>query len=89
MPVHRVTERPPTTSETEAPTKARRNLISGGIGTTLLAFALPTLASSVLQSLNGSINTFWVGRYLGEAALAATSNANLVMFLLSDRPKCG
>lgn len=61
----------------------RRDLTSGPIGTTLLAFALPTLASSVLQSLNGSINTVWVGRYLGDAALAATSNANLVMFLLS------
>lgn len=63
--------------------RRRRDLTTGAIGTTLLAFALPTLASSVLQSLNGSINTFWVGRYLGEAALAATSNANLVMFLLS------
>jgi putative MATE family efflux protein len=36
----------------------------------------------VLQSLNGSVNSIWVGRYLGEAALTATSNANTVMFLL-------
>jgi putative MATE family efflux protein len=36
----------------------------------------------VLQSLNGSINAVWVGRFLGEGALAATSNANLVMFML-------
>src|SRR6185369_615052 len=33
-------------------------------------------------SLNGSVNSIWVGRYLGEAALTATSNANTVMFLL-------
>jgi putative MATE family efflux protein len=28
------------------------------------------------------VNSIWVGRYLGEAALTATSNANTVMFLL-------
>jgi putative MATE family efflux protein len=37
---------------------------------------------NVLQSLNGSINSVWVGRYLGEAALTATTNANLIMFFL-------
>jgi len=60
----------------------QRDLTSGPIGKTLLAFALPTLLSSIIQSLNGSINTIWVGRFLGEEALASTSNANLVMFLL-------
>lgn len=59
-----------------------RDLTSGPIFTTLVAFALPTLGSSVLQSLNGSINAVWVGRFLGEAALTATANANLVMFLM-------
>ena len=61
---------------------AGRDLTSGPIGRTLLAFAIPTLLSSVLQSLNGSINAIWVGRFLGEGALAATSNANMIMFLL-------
>ncbi|MEO6224815.1 MAG: MATE family efflux transporter [Sphingomicrobium sp.] len=60
-----------------------RDLTQGAIAPTLLAFALPTLGSSILQSLNGSINAVWVGRFLGEEALAATSNANMVMFLLS------
>src|SRR6185369_4098337 len=46
-------------------------------------FALPTLASSILQSLNGTVNAIWVGRFLSENALAATSNANMVMFLLT------
>lgn len=58
------------------------DLTQGPIGKALLAFAVPTLISSILQSLNGSINTIWVGRFLGEQALAATSNANMVMFLL-------
>jgi putative MATE family efflux protein len=48
----------------------------------LLKFALPTLVSSILQSLNGTINAIWIGRFLGESALAATSNANIIMFLL-------
>ncbi len=60
-----------------------RDLTQGPIAPTLLAFALPTLGSSILQSLNGSINAVWVGRFLGEEALAATSNANIVMFLLT------
>ena len=60
----------------------RGDLTTGPIGRTLLAFALPTLASNILQSLNGSINSIFVGRFLGENALAATSNANLVMFLM-------
>ena len=60
----------------------RRDLTTGAISPTLLLFALPTLASNILQSLNGSINSIWVGRFLGEGALAATANANIIMFLL-------
>src|ERR1700761_407404 len=69
--------------DTAAPQRHRgRDLTTGSIGRTLLLFALPTLGSNVLQSLNGSINAIWVGRFLGEDALAATSNANLVLFLM-------
>ena len=60
----------------------QRDLTTGPIGMTLLAFALPTLGSNILQSLNGSINTIWVGRFLGEGAVAATANANTIMFLM-------
>lgn len=59
-----------------------KDLTQGPIGSTLLLFALPTLASNVLQSLNGSINAIWVGRFLGPEALAATANANIIMFLM-------
>jgi putative MATE family efflux protein len=62
----------------------RGDLTQGPIAKTLLTFALPTLASSILQSLNGTVNAIWVGRFLGEGALAATSNANMVMFLLTS-----
>lgn len=59
-----------------------RDLTSGPILKTLALFSAPTLASNILQSLNGSINSIWVGRMLGEGALAATANANVVMFLV-------
>ncbi|HEX7784287.1 MAG TPA: MATE family efflux transporter [Sphingobium sp.] len=61
---------------------SQRNMTAGPIGKTLLMFTIPTLASNILQSLNGSINAIWVGRFLGEKALAATANANIVMFLM-------
>jgi putative MATE family efflux protein len=59
-----------------------RTLTEGSIPAGLFRFSLPILMANVLQSLNGSVNSIWVGRYLGEAALTATSNANTVMFLL-------
>lgn len=65
-----------------AATPNRSKLTEGPIARTLLVFALPILASNVLQSLNASVNAMWIGHYLGEAALTATSNASLVMFFL-------
>ena len=59
-----------------------QSLTEGPIGSRLLRFALPILAAGILQSLGVSINSIWIGRTLGEAALAASSNANTVMFLL-------
>jgi putative MATE family efflux protein len=58
------------------------SLTEGSIPAGLFRFTLPILFANILQSLNGSVNSVWVGRYLGEAALTATSNANTVMFLL-------
>jgi putative MATE family efflux protein len=61
---------------------APRSLTEGSITSGMARFALPILLSNILQSLNGSVNSIWVGRYLGEAALTATSNSNTVLFLL-------
>lgn len=58
------------------------DLTSGPIAKTLIIFALPTLASNVLQTLSGSVNSIWVGQFLGNSALAATANANIIMFLM-------
>src|SRR5688572_8961465 len=63
-----------------APTS--QNLTEGPIGRNLFVFALPILAGNIAQSLNGSVNAVWVGRFLGEEALTATANANNIMFFL-------
>jgi putative MATE family efflux protein len=62
--------------------RARATLVEGPIARTLLMFSLPTLASSVLQSLNTSINAAWIGQLLGERALSASANANSLIFFL-------
>ncbi len=72
----------PAPAQRPAARSQTRDLTQGPIASTLIGFALPILAGNVLQSLNGSINAIWVGRYLGEAALAAVANANNLMFLM-------
>ncbi len=69
-------------SDTSTSTDKGRDLTEGSIAKNMLLFALPTLGSSALQSLNGSINAVWVGRFLGEEALAATANGNILMFIM-------
>ena len=62
--------------------RGARDLTTGPLFTTLLLFTLPTLASNILWSLNGSISSLWVAHFLGDAALAATATANMIMFLM-------
>jgi putative MATE family efflux protein len=64
------------------PNPAQRDLTSGPALKTLFLFALPSLGVNILQSINGSVNSVWIGRFLGEEALAASSNAGMVMFLM-------
>ncbi len=67
-----------------APARAhgRQDLTRGPITRTLLLFSLPLLGGNALQSLNGTVNQFWVSHTLGEAAITALGNANIVMFLM-------
>ncbi|WP_351119619.1 MATE family efflux transporter, partial [Psychrobacter sp. SMN/5/1215-MNA-CIBAN-0208] len=69
-------------SETINSTDKSSDLTEGSIAKTMMLFALQTLCSSALKSLNGSINAVWVGRFLGEEALAATANGNILMFIM-------
>jgi putative MATE family efflux protein len=65
------------------PAAMRGDLTEGPVFRTLMLFSIPMLASNILQSLNGTINSIWVGRLIGEDALAATANANIIMFLVA------
>ncbi|MBO9601719.1 MAG: MATE family efflux transporter [Novosphingobium sp.] len=67
-----------------SPPPMRGNLTEGPVLRTLLMFSVPTLLANILQSASGTINSIWVGRLIGEDALAATANANIVMFLISS-----
>lgn len=60
----------------------RADLINGPITRTLLVFSLPVLGGNLLQSLNGSVNAFWVSHSLGITAITAIGNANIIMMLL-------
>lgn len=76
------TDQGPERPASRAGRKPVQDLTSGPIGSTLILFALPVMGSNILQSLNGSANAAWVSHVLGEAALAATSNANNILFLM-------
>ena len=62
--------------------RQRADLIHGPITRTLLVFSLPVLGGNLLQSLNGSVNAFWVSHSLGVTAITAIGNANIVMMLM-------
>lgn len=60
----------------------RVQLTEGSIYKTVFFFSLPLLFGNILQSLNGTINSIWVGHYLGANAFAATANVNNINFLI-------
>ncbi|QSO53672.1 MATE family efflux transporter [Alicyclobacillus curvatus] len=59
-----------------------QQLTQGSIYRTVFFFSLPLLFGNILQSLNGTINSIWVGHYLGADAFAATANVNNINFLI-------
>lgn len=65
-----------------APQRGTRDLTTGPVAKTLLLFTIPTLGANVLQSLNQTISTIYLGKLLGENALAASANAAMISFLV-------
>jgi putative MATE family efflux protein len=59
-----------------------RDLTEGTVWKTLMLFALPALGGNILQSLNQTISTIYVGKLIGENALAGTTVAGMIFFLL-------
>lgn len=64
------------------PAPLRGDLTQGPILKTLLLFSLPTLLTNLVQTLNGTINSIFVGQLLGEGALAATASGNMILFVV-------
>ena len=58
-----------------------RDLTTGSVPRNVLAFSLPMLAGSVLQTAYSFVNAFWVGRYLGAEALAALTVSMPALFV--------
>ncbi|HEX3918631.1 MAG TPA: MATE family efflux transporter [Caulobacteraceae bacterium] len=59
-----------------------RSLTEGPITRTLIMFSLPLMGGNLLQSLNASVNQFWVAHMLGATDIVAIGNANSVMMLM-------
>ncbi|MFB3880769.1 MAG: MATE family efflux transporter [Armatimonadota bacterium] len=58
-----------------------RDLTTGSVPRHLIAFSLPMLAGSAIQTGYSVINRFWVGRYLSADALAAVTVSMPVLFV--------
>jgi putative MATE family efflux protein len=61
---------------------AGRDLTTGSIPRHLIAFSLPMLAGSLLQTAYSFVNAFWVGRFLGPSALAAVTVSIPAVFVM-------
>lgn len=57
---------------------------SGSISKNILLFSLPLMAGNVFQQLYNIVDTLVVGRYLGEAPLAAVGSAYTLMIFLTS-----
>lgn len=59
------------------------DMIHGPIFKSIVLFAIPILISSVFQQLYNTMDTFIVGRFLGDTALAAIGSVNSVFDLIN------
>jgi putative MATE family efflux protein len=58
-------------------------LIGEAVAPTLVRFAMPLLATNLLNALSGSWGAIWVSHVLGPNALTAVVNANLFMGMMT------
>ena len=61
-----------------------RNMTEGGAAGHIFAFALPLLAGSFLQQLYNMVDSWVVGNYVGDAALAAVGVGFPVIFMFTS-----
>ncbi len=60
----------------------RQDFTTGSIPRHLLIFAIPMFLGNLLQALYNTVDTIWVGRFLGPEALAAVSVSFPIIFVL-------
>ncbi len=68
---------------TAAPSTYTTDLTSGRLSAAIIRLAGPAVAAALLQLLFLLIDTFWVGRILGPAALAAVSTGGFAVWMLT------
>ncbi|MFB3891635.1 MAG: MATE family efflux transporter [Phycisphaerae bacterium] len=73
---------PPPLPGQEALPRFGRDLTTGSIPRHLVAFSLPMLAGSALQTAYAFVNMIWVGQFLGKSAVAAITVCFPVIFVL-------
>ena len=61
-----------------------RDLTTGGITAGLWAFALPLMLGNVMQQFYNLVDTWVVGRYIGDSALAAVGSSYTLMTFLTS-----
>lgn len=60
----------------------RTDFTTGSIPRHLLAFSVPMLIGNLLQAAYNTVDTMWVGKFLGAEALAAVSVSSPITFAL-------
>ncbi len=59
-----------------------RDFTTGSIPRHILSFSLPMFLGNLLQALYNTVDSFWVGRFLGPEALGAVSISFPIIFAL-------
>ena len=61
-----------------------RDLTTGTITTSIWLFALPLMLGNVMQQLYNLVDTWVVGRYIGDTALAAVGSSYTILTFLTS-----
>ena len=64
--------------------RRERDLTTGNITTSLWLFALPLMLGNVMQQLYNLVDTWVVGRYIGDTALAAVGSSYTILTFLTS-----
>lgn len=61
-----------------------RDFTEGSIASHLIAFSMPMLLGNIFQALYSTVDSFWVGKFLGPEALASVSVSFPIIFALTS-----